>query len=197
MKLFLLLITALAATITGKSQQPGLLAIEQSRIKTTKNGMLVLGGWSAANIIGGAIGTNTNSPEMRYFHQMNVMWGGVNILIAGLGYWSASRESIDNLTLTKLLTRQSSMEKTFLFNAGLDLAYITGGLYLTERSRRNANPAKLKGYGNSVMLQGGGLLLFDAVMYAISQRQGKKLTALTGKLVVVAAPAMVLLTYRL
>ena len=47
--------------------------------------MLALAGWSAANIVVSGIATNTRNKEMRYFHQMNVMWGGINLAIAGLG----------------------------------------------------------------------------------------------------------------
>jgi hypothetical protein len=51
-----------------------------------------------------------------------------------------------------------------------------------ERGKTTPNkPERLKGYGQSVMLQGGVLLLFDGVMYAIHQRHGKKLDQLLQK----------------
>ena len=49
-------------------------------------------------------------------------------------------------------------------------------ILLKERSKTTIkNPAKLKGYGESVMLQGGVLLLFDGIMYAIHNKHGKLL----------------------
>ncbi len=159
--------------------------------------MLVLGGWGAVNIVGGAIGTRTHNPEARYFHQMNVIWGSTNLLIAGLGYLSATKENTSGLSLSTVLAKQHKMEKTFLLNAGLDLAYITTGLYLSERSRRNADPSKLKGYGNSTMLQGGFLLLFDALMYGLHTKHGKKLTKFTDKVTVLGGPGGLVLNYKL
>ena len=81
--------------------------------------MIVLAGWSAANIVGSGIATNTRNKEMRYFHQMNVMWGGINLAIAGLGYWGAGREKIDNPTLAAVLKHQNKIEKTYLMQASM------------------------------------------------------------------------------
>ena len=195
-RIFLLLIIALSF-YGGICQTTSLDGFERQRINITKKGMLVLGGWSAANIITGAIGSGSANREVHYFHQMNMIWGGTNLLFAGLGYWGATKENTSGSTLSSVLLHQNKMEKTFLFNAGLDVAYVATGLYLKERSRRNADPSKLKGYGNSVMMQGGALLLFDAIMYTLHQQHGKKLAAFTDKFTVMAAPGGLLLAYQL
>lgn len=197
MKQLFLLLAFVITHYTCICQTNNLSSCERERINITKKGMLVLGSWSAANIIVGAIGSNTSNREVHYFHQMNMIWSGANLLLAGLGYWGATKENTNDLSLSKVLLHQNKVEKTFLFNAGLDAAYITAGLYLTERSKRNADPSKLKGYGNSVMLQGVFLLLFDGVIYTLHQRHGKKLTNFTDKLTVLAVPAGLTLTYRL
>lgn len=197
MKLIFLSILATAFGLQVSAQSMDLLSYEKERISIDKTGMLVLGGWSVVNIATGAIGTNSNNREHKYFHQMNMIWNGVNLLLAGAGYLGAVNEKTDNLTLTKVLLHQNAKEKTFIFNAGLDLAYITGGLYLKERSRRNADPSKLKGYGNSIMLQGGFLLIFDAVMYTLHHQHGKKLGAFTDKVTLVGTPVGMAITYQL
>jgi len=178
-------------------QMNELISFEKERIDLNKKAMVVLGSWSTANIIVGAIGTNANNRVTRYFNQMNVMWNSVNLLIAGAGYYSATKENLNDLTISKILMHQNKTEKAFLFNTGLDLAYITTGLYLTERSKRNADPAKLKGYGNSVMLQGGFLFLLDAVTYKFQQHRGKQLNKFTENLTVVAGPGAVTFFYAL
>jgi len=174
-----------------------LISFEQERIGLNKKAMVILGSWSTANIITGAIGTNANSSEARYFNQMNVIWNSVNLLIAGAGYYGANKEKLNELTISKVLMHQNKTEKTFLFNTGLDLAYVTTGLYLTERSKRNADPAKLKGYGNSVMVQGAFLFLLDAVMYKLQQHHGKRLNAFTEKLTVIAGPGAFTVSFTL
>ncbi|MEP7110062.1 MAG: hypothetical protein ABI760_18855 [Ferruginibacter sp.] len=197
MKKILLPYIFILAGFAGICQTNDLLSFEIQRINTTKKGMLVLGSWSAANIIAGAIGTSTANGQARYFNQMNLIWRSTNLLFAGLGYWGATRENTNSLTLSRVILHQNKVEKTFLFNAGLDLAYVTTGLYLTERSKQKADPSKLKGYGNSVILQGGFLFLFDAVMYSLHQWHSKKLANFIDKITVVAGPAGLALVCRL
>jgi hypothetical protein len=197
MKKLLLLLLVLGGIDRLRAQSNELETFEFERINLDKNAMLVLGGWSVVNIVTGAVGTNSDNRQRKYFHQMNLVWNASNLLIAGLGYYGASSEKVSNLTLEKVLSHQNKKEKIFLFNAGLDLAYITGGFYLTERSRRNADPSKLKGFGNSVIMQGGFLLVFDAVMYTLHRQHGKKLSAILAKLSFNGGPGGFALAYRL
>ena len=64
---------------------------------------------------------------------MNMAWNAVNLGIAGLAYWGTQRDKKKTFTLTETLKAQSGVEKSLLFNMGLDLAYMAGGLYLWER----------------------------------------------------------------
>jgi hypothetical protein len=195
-KIFLLLCFAITLS-SSFSQKIDLTAFEQQRDSYTKKSLLVLGGWSAANIIGSAFATKTTNEEMRYFHQMNVQWNGINLLIAALGYWGANKKNTGKpTTLAGVLNRQSGVEKTYLLNLGLDVAYVTGGLYLTEKSKTNSNPARFKGYGNAIMVQGGFLLLYDIVNYAIHRKHGKQLDKVLEKVELTRAPGAVALTYN-
>lgn len=178
------------------SQKVDLARFEKERVSYSKNAMIGLAGWSVANMVGSGIATNTRNKEMRYFHQMNVMWGGINLAIAGLGYWGAGREKIDNPTLEAVLKHQNKIEKTYLINAGLDVVYVGSGLLMNKTSDNQKNPEKFKGYGNSIMVQGGFLLLYDAVMYAIHRKHGKQLKGMDNKLTFNAGPGAVSLTYN-
>ena len=178
----IIFITAVAfSTLTAFSQQRSALDLyNRERNKITKNAMIVLGGWSAANIIYSSIATGQTSGTARYFHQMNVMWGGINLGLAALGYLGT--RNIDGLTMSQSLKQQAGIEKTYMFNAGLDIAYIASGLYLKERSKNaSKNPQKLKGYGESIILQGAALLLLDGVMFTIHNIHGKKLYKMIDK----------------
>lgn len=175
MQKIILLIYLLAVSLTSFSQKDVLFKFEKERIGYQKRSMAVLAGWSASNIIVSGIATNTHNKEMRYFHQMNVMWGGINLVIAGFGYWGAGREKIENPSLEAVLKHQNKIEKTYLINAGLDIVYVGSGLLMNKTSDNQKNPEKFKGYGNSIMLQGGFLLLYDAIIYAIHRKHGKKL----------------------
>lgn len=190
------LFVCFAATYNGFSQQTTLSTFEQQRINYNKKGMALLGGWSAANIIVSAFAGKTGNQQTHYFHNMNVMWNSVNLALATVSYISASKETTNNLTLTNVLNHQNKTEKLFLFNAGLDVAYITGGFYLKEKGNSKVNPSKLKGYGNAVVVQGGFLLLFDAIMYAVHNKHGKALNTFTDKVQLAGSAAGVAMVYR-
>ncbi len=193
-----LLICLITVSFKSYSQKSPLLKFEKERVSYTKRSMLVLGGWSVANIVVSGIATNTRNKEMRYFHQMNVMWGGINLAFAGLGYWGAGKEKIDNPTLASVLKHQNKIEKTYLINAGLDIVYIGSGLLMNKTSDNQKNPEKFEGYGNSIMLQGGFLLLYDAIIYSIHHKHGKQLKGMSvgDKLTLNAGPGAVSLTYN-
>lgn len=192
MKRIILLICFCTFAFAAFSQKTDLLRFEKERVGISKKSMLVLGGWSVANIVVSGIATDTRNKEMRYFHQMNVMWGGINLAIAGLGYWGAGREKIDNATLASVLKHQSKTEKTYLINTGLDVLYVGAGLWMNKASDHQKNPDKFKGYGNSIMLQGGFLLLYDAVNYAIHRKHRK----LLDKLELSGGPGSVSMVYK-
>ena len=196
MQKFILLLCLITVTLHSFAQKDALIKFEKERKNYSKTSMLVLGGWSAANMIVSGFATNTRNREMRYFHQMNVMWGGINLAIAGLGYWGAGKEKIDNPTLADVLKHQNRIEKTYLINAGLDVVYIGAGLLMNKTSDNQKTPEKFKGYGNSIMLQGGFLLLYDAVIYAIHRNHGKQLKGMADKVQLMVGPASVSLVYN-
>ena len=181
MKKLLLFVIVLLSVTTGFSQQADLDNFNIERNKTTKTGMIVLSSWGAANLISGAIGMATANGTDKYFHEMNLMWGGINLGLGVLGYLGAKNKN--GLGFSESLRKQMGVEKTYLFNAGLDLTYITAGFYLKERAKHTTkNPQRMKGYGNSLLLQGAGLLLTDCILYAIHNKHGKKLYKMADKM---------------
>ncbi len=179
-KLILLIAIAISTSNVFSQLQSDINAYNRQKNKITRNGMKVLAGWSAANVIYSAIATGQSSGTSRYFHQMNVMWGGINLGIAALGYLGTKNK--DGMSLIESLKKQAGVEKTYMFNAGLDLAYIASGFYLKERAKNTTkNPQKLKGYGESIILQGAALLLLDGVMFTLHNRHGKKLYKMMDK----------------
>ena len=75
MQKLLLLICLVAGSLRSFSQKLDLINFEKERVRYTKNSMAALAGWSVVNIVGSGFATNTRNKEVRYFHQMNVMWG--------------------------------------------------------------------------------------------------------------------------
>ena len=130
--------------------------------------MLTLTTWSSANIIASSIGwASAGNGEAKYFHQMNVMWSAINIGLALPGYFKA-RNSNSQISLGNTLRKQSETEQAFLFNTGLDIAYVTAGFLLKSEGKHNIpKQAQFNGFGNGLLLQGGFLFLFDLSAYII------------------------------
>lgn len=102
---------------------------------------------------------------------MNALWNTVNLAIAGFGYYSSLQTDPAVLDLAGSLQKHQAFQKILLFNTGLDVGYIIGGLYLTERSKRpGVDGNRLKGFGNSIMVQGGFLFVFDLANYLIATK---------------------------
>jgi len=159
--IFTILFLTFGLTLAGEND---LASFNEARNTLNKNGMLVLGSWALANIATGGIQTFQEEGSRKFFYQMNAAWNVVNLAIAGFGYYGAV--SADTaLTLYKSISAQQSIESILLFNAGLDLAYMAGGAWLIEKARGNKRHDRLKGYGQSIILQGGFLLVFDAALY--------------------------------
>ena len=83
------------------------------------------------------------------------------------------------LSLADSLTAQFDFEKILLLNAGLDVAYLVTGSWLRARAAATPRlPERLRGFGRSLWLQGGFLLLFDVSFYFIYPQYAGQLLAL-------------------
>lgn len=147
----------------------------QERLNTDKNLMLTLGSWSIANAGVSAYGWSATDNEAKYFHQMNVMWSGINLALAVPGYIKAIQTEPTAMSASDILDAQHRSEKVFLFNAGLDVGYVATGFFLKQRALNDlGNYHRFRGWGNAIILQGGFLFLFDLAAYLIHANHRKR-----------------------
>ena len=143
------------------------------RMRINKMGMSVLGGWAIGNMaISGAYYFKTTGSE-KYYHQMNAMWNVVNIAIAIPGFVQSKRSKTIGLSLEASLKEQKGNMKGFLINAGIDVAYIGTGAFLEHYSPRIKNEKWqpiLNGWGQSMIVQGAFLMVFDVAMYLMLKK---------------------------
>lgn len=138
------------------------------RVSTQKKGMITLGTWAVGNILVGGVMMNNTKGSSNRFHQMNLFWNVVNLGIATGGYYGVSSEKTASLKET--VSQYQKLNQLLLFNAGLDIGYMMTGLYLKEKAKNSQKrQAMYRGYGNSLLLQGGFLFAFDVVLYLINQ----------------------------
>ncbi|SEJ36162.1 hypothetical protein SAMN05192553_103469 [Cyclobacterium xiamenense] len=171
-KIVLLLGGMVSALVCKGQERVPVNEINENRKKLESRGMLVLGSWAVGNMLWGGIGAARSEGKEKSFHQMNLYWNSVNLAIAGLGYLSATRKRTES-GLWQSMRAQQRSEKILLVNAALDLGYMTGGFYLKERGKRLQDP-RLSGFGNSLVLQGAFLLVFDGILYTLQNNNGKK-----------------------
>ena len=155
-----------------------LAAFAAERTRLDQRGLTVLGGWALGNLAVSSIATGQTEGSAHYFHQMNIGWGAINLALAGVGYLGARRAAGQPAPDRAGNVRaQLRTENLYLFNAGLDVAYLATGVYLLEKSRNPTAPGsadRWRGYGQSLLLQGGFLLLFDGFQYATHHRHGTR-----------------------
>ncbi|MBF9239578.1 hypothetical protein I2I05_19455 [Hymenobacter sp. BT683] len=183
---------ALAQTVVDSLSQAvplvatPLATFNAERTRLDQRGMAVLGSWAVTNLLVSGIATGQTDGSARYFHQMNSGWGAINLALAGASYLAARRAKRLPVTdRTGTVRHQLRTENLYLFNAGLDVAYLTTGLYLLEKSRNptaSGSTDRWRGYGQSLLLQGSVLLLFDAFQFAAHHRHGRGLFPLLGRI---------------
>lgn len=165
-----------ADSVSKTGGSPALAAFATVRNRLDQRGLTVLGGWAVGNLMASGIATGQTDGAAHYFHQMNIGWGAINLALAGTGYLSARRAARPPVPDRAGNVRaQLRTENLYLFNAGLDVAYLATGLYLLEKSRNPTapgSPDRWRGYGQSLLLQGGFLLLFDGLQFGAHHRHG-------------------------
>ncbi|MBY5950438.1 hypothetical protein KUV23_05600 [Algoriphagus marincola] len=162
------------------AQQQELDFFNTTRTDFNRKGMVILGSWAVGNMLWGGIAASQTTGSDKAFHQMNLYWNSVNLIIAGFGYWQASK-SPEAMSLWETIEAQQGIEKVLLVNAALDFGYMAGGLYLKERGLRKNNE-RLQGFGKSIILQGAFLLTFDAIMYGFHSHHAQALPEFVNQL---------------
>ena len=165
MKFLLALSMFFYSTLTLKSQDS--ISTHDLFYKKQQQSLSLLSGWSVGNLIYSPLATkNLFSPETtnEYFHQMNFSWNLLNLGIAGLGHIIVNKDSKKLWDIKTLYDKKNKAEKSIIINMGLDLAYMVTGFLLKNNAQKNNSEYSMnKGYGNSLILQGGYLLFYDAI----------------------------------
>lgn len=156
-----------------------LINFNDQRKQITKIGMLTLGSWAIGNIAVNGLLMTQSSGSHYYFYQMNTFWNIVNLGLAGFGYYNSLQIAPEALTLSTSTDEFYGLQKTLLLNAGLDVAYLAGGIYLLEKAKNiEKNAERFTGYGRGLILQGAFLLVFDTVLYFILDAHSNELLPL-------------------
>jgi len=110
---------------------------------------------------------NSSSAEERAAADMTLGWAAVNTGLGIAALVRVRKELRGRVVENKPARALQKTRNVLLFNAGLDVGYIAGGLYLHERGRSDdvKDAERLRGWGRAVMIQGFGLFVIDLVGY--------------------------------
>lgn len=177
--LFVFLVFIVSQNDLCAQNEDDLEEIQYKQYKIAKKSLEGLFLYSSANMVTGLIGRQNNQGSQRYFHEMNFAFNTVNFAISSVGYFTLMHPVFKSRT--EVLNDQIRLEGVYKFNAALDVFYVLGGLNLITKSRKTTGDSKnrMQGYGQSIILQGSFLFLYDLFLYHLHHRNTKRLENLT------------------
>ncbi|HMN88487.1 MAG TPA: hypothetical protein PKD70_03225 [Saprospiraceae bacterium] len=167
------------------NQAGDLLQFNQIRLEIIHTHALILSVWAIANILIGAYYTvHLEVGERQAFHHMNAAWNLINLGIAWLMLYQVNTADPAQYGWLLSVSKHYQTQKLMLLNIGLDVSYTLAGLLLHEHSRHHpVHSALLCGFGRSLMLQGGFLLVLDICFYNAYLTQNETLRLLLSQIV--------------
>lgn len=130
--------------------------------------LLGLLGWGAGSIVVGAGLARQRSEVLRQIGLQAIGWGAIDALLA----WAGRRSARQRMALAATPTPHPDeikdargFQRLVAFNAGLDVLYILGGLWLA----RDPRPTR-RGTGLGIAIQGLFLLIYDSLLVWWSAR---------------------------
>ena len=169
----LLFFTGILSELSAQQLDSLSLSMDINRQAIERTAMRTLAVWSGSQIASGLILASTQEGWKKQFFAFNAAWNLVNGSLAWAGMFRL-RSELPASDPVLALHRYHKTERVLLLNCGLDMAYIATGFALNNLANSTSDELaynRLKGYGNSLYLQGGFLLLFDSI-YALALKQG-------------------------
>lgn len=176
-----------------------LARLVNGRQKAERAHLWRIAAWGGLNAAGGlalVLGMGRDQrPGWWGFGAQSGLWGVVNIGIATAGLLSSGDP---NATYDAALSAERTYHDILLFNLGLNVAYSAVGTTLVAVSYRGVKSARsLRGHGTSLILQGAGLIVFDAIAFLGSRTRLAGLVDMAGSLSARALPTGLSLTWHL
>lgn len=168
------------SVVTGTPPVPAmpaevLLPLARGAHRTELRGMGILGSWAVTNLAAGTVGwALADDPRIRSFHAGNALWNTVNLGLAAGPLLTRRRPPELPLDHAEVLRRSDTLDRALLFNAGLDVGYMAGGLAVREYGLRRED-GRFQGFGEALLLQGAFLFAFDVGLYLSHRRWTRRL----------------------
>ena len=164
--IFVVSIFSLLLSFSANGQDS--IEFQKRLFKVQQQSTIVLSGWSILNIGISPLCTKilfNPVTSSDHFHLSNFNWNLFNAGFAGLSYYSVYTNSQKTWSISELNKSKKRLERALAFNVALDFIYIASGLLLKHATNPNdlVNYPAFHGGGNSLILQGGFLLVYDSI----------------------------------
>ena len=116
--------------------------------------------WGVLSMTVGLVLQVAPRPFWRAFGTQSAIWGAIDAAIALAGQWQARRKAGQQED-TAVTGEVRKIRRLLWVNAGLDVLYVLGGLWLALGKGRRAETAR--GHGWGVVVQGAFLGVFDLI----------------------------------
>lgn len=171
-------------------QPTDVAALAQARHDAERAHLWRVAVWGTLNAAGGlalVLGTGRQEqPAYWGFGAQSGLWGAVNIGIAAAGLAAGGDVST---SYDAALSAERTYHDILLFNLGLNVAYSSVGASLVILSYRGVDSARsLRGHGSSLIMQGAGLLVLDAIAFVGSRTRLAGLLDMVGSISARALP---------
>ncbi len=120
-----------------------------------RQAMYILLGWSGLSLAGSGLLAANGRKDQAIMH---ASWAVINAGIAGMALLSVKPELTD---LQTYLGAEKTFNQILAINTGLDVTYVSTGLLMNYWGKST----RTKEFGTAVAIQGGFLLVIDAVLF--------------------------------
>ena len=152
--------------------QPNIAEYSDAYYRLNRNGAISLAMWGGVNVVMGGTQINTAAGSRRFFHEMNIWAGGVMLTAASVWWWTNRDARLYNSGTAQ--RKQAQIQRNLMITA---MAGSAGLLLGTAMWQLGDKAWRQNGYGASLMMQSGFLLLVDTLLFIGHFANGKKLTA--------------------
>ena len=142
----------------------------QTQGRLNKDGAIGLSSWAITNVGYSGYQLSRASGQEYHFHKMNLIWSSIDLAIGIPTFIRSHRIYKGKVQLKLDKYNPKKYLAIYSLNSWLDLAYIGAGFIMKSRASHSTDPNRLKGYGNSFIMQGGFLFSFDTVMYLLHRK---------------------------
>lgn len=142
----------------------------QTQGRLNRDGAIGLSSWAIMNAGYSGYQLSRTSGQEYHFHKMNLIWSGIDLAVGIPTFIRSHRIYKGKVQLKLDKYNPKKYLSIYSLNSWLDLAYIGAGFIVKSRASHSSDPNMLKGYGNSIIMQGGFLFSFDTIMYLLHRK---------------------------